>query len=863
MRFNQLRIVICGIVVGAVSACGSPDDGVPLTNGTGTDTSTDTDTATTGGTGAAGTAGAATGGVGDTGGTGGSGTDTVDVTVGWAQINSQEPDWYTTPEARQIAENILYYQTTTGGWTSRVEMLDRSAYKQREDWGFHRQLVFLGKMIAATADDRYKASFERGIDRLMQIQLPNGAWMEQCPYAVYYDTIVRYIDEGMTGYINILNEVAIGSPDYAFVAPALVERAQVAVNKGIDYMLKTQIIVQGQKTAWPAHPHKETYLPHTRSPYEVRGISGHEGVSVFEFLMKVANPCQEVMDAIDAAAAWYEANKFVGWKVEDVLDAAGGKIDRVLVEDPASTIWARYYDVETVLPIFGGRDGITRHNLADVPLERRIKFDWYSTRPAAALEAYATWKTTVGAQPRVPCAPLVIDPQPPYCGPIPTRTTVFPGDPPGKPRVIATTDGERDDKSSMVRFLLYASDYDIAGIVEVNSRYQKFGHSRLAENKSPTEEVDWMSAHFDAYEAVLPNLRVHNPDYPDTALLRAVHKIGNENVNDIHRAPPDFETQDTEGSQIIIDTLLDDDPRPVHILSWGGANTTAYALYKIKTFYTAEQFRKAVEKARIYVIYYQDSGGYWIEDNIPGAYIYESYAWDTVWNYQSIFGPSPDDIKAYMNDVWLTTNITTGHGLMGGRYSQEAHAQTYISEGDTPSFLPLMNNGLEQHLNYTWGGWGGRPVFDWVLHMSDGWDVRADTGECNRQYTYWRWIPAAQNDFQARLDWSNTAVFAEANHNPVAAVTPGTRINATVGEIIALDASGSTDPDTNLLSFNWWQYAEADTASTEVVITGAATAAASFTVPDEPGKQVHIILEVTDNGVPPLTNYKRVIVDIL
>lgn len=127
-----------------------------------------------------------------------------------------------------------------------------------------------------------------------------------------------------------------------------------------------------------------------------------------------------------------------------------------------------------------------------------------------------------------------------------------------KPRVIVTTDGEIDDQSSMIRFLMYSSDYDVAGIVQVNG-VQKDGHSK----------DKWIESQIAKYAECLPNLRKHNPDYPDAEYLLSVLAVGNENREDLHKLPPLL--SDSEGAQLIIRTLLDSDPRPVHILAWGGA----------------------------------------------------------------------------------------------------------------------------------------------------------------------------------------------------------------------------------------------------------------------------------------------------
>ena len=421
-----------------------------------------------------------------------------------------------------------------------------------------------------------------------------------------------------------------------------------------------------------------------------------------------------------------------------------------------------------------------------------------------------------------------------------------------KPRVIATTDGEVDDRSSMIRFFLYTCDFDVVGIVQVNSMFQKNGHS---------QEL-WLEKELAAYGQVLPNLRLHNPDYPDASQLRRVSCVGNENIKDLWAAPPNMETKDTPGSQLIIDTLLDNDPRPVHVLAWGGVNTTAYALWKLKTQYPKEKFDYAVSRIRIYCIWYQDGGGSWIQNNLPQACINEAYQWHDVWDYQSINenpmkkpSANPLEIQAYMGMNWLATNVQTGHGPLGALYPQK-----YVSEGDTASFLNLIHNGLAADQDFTLGGWGGRAVHDnpaFPNHVTDR--NLSDDGDAHK--LFWRWIPAAQDDFAARMDWCVKA-FKEANHAPVAQVLGGLKRDVKPGETVKLKATAS-DPDGNQLSYKWWEYADADSVAANVAIAHSDSLdQASFVVPNEPGKQVHIILEATDNGAPPLVGYQRIIFTI-
>lgn len=429
---------------------------------------------------------------------------------------------------------------------------------------------------------------------------------------------------------------------------------------------------------------------------------------------------------------------------------------------------------------------------------------------------------------------------------------------PQKPRVIATTDGEVDDRSTMIRFILYSCDFDVAGIVQVNSRYQKNGHS----------DKKWVEAELDAYEKVLPNLRKHNPDYPDASKLRSVIRIGNENIKDLWVAPPDMETTNTAGEQLIIDTLLDNDPRPVHVLSWGGANTTASALWKLKTEYPKEKFDYAVSRIRIYCIWYQDGGGGWIQTNIPGAYINEAYRWNKTWDYQSITNaprnrPSanPPEIQAYMNYQWLSENVANNHGPLGAMYPQK-----YVSEGDTPSFLNLINNGLDAHLDYTLGGWGGRSAHDdpaFPNHITD--KNLTDDGDANKMF--WRWIPAAQNDFAARLDWCVATDYTNANHNPIA-VLNGDRtkniltLSATNGATIALSAEGTGDPDGNSVRAMWWIYPEAGNISGATLsMTNGWQTEVHLPQLNKTGT-LHVILQVEDDGQPQLTAYRRAIIEV-
>ncbi|MEI6950725.1 nucleoside hydrolase-like domain-containing protein [Paraflavisolibacter sp. H34] len=211
-------------------------------------------------------------------------------------------------------------------------------------------------------------------------------------------------------------------------------------------------------------------------------------------------------------------------------------------------------------------------------------------------------------------------------------------------------------------------------------------------------------------------------------------------------------------------------------------------------------------------------------------------------------------MQELMDKPWLAQNIKTGHGPLCAAYPQD-----YTSEGDTPSFLPLVNNGLEQDKNYTWGGWGGRPVYSFGNHMQDGSDDH--NGKPDSHYAFQRWLTAAQNDFAARADWCVKSC-EEANPPPAVRVTNPINLQARPKAKVKLSAKGTRDPDGNQLTYKWWQYAEADTYAGTVAIQHADRKEASFIMPETigNGQTIHIICEVTDNGTPSLTRYQRVII---
>jgi hypothetical protein len=186
----------------------------------------------------------------------------------------------------------------------------------------------------------------------------------------------------------------------------------------------------------------------------------------------------------------------------------------------------------------------------------------------------------------------------------------------------------------------------------------------------------------------------------------------------------------------------------------------------------------------------------------------------------------------------------------------------FISEGDSPAFLHLVDVGLNNLNNPSFGGWGGRfAIAEGNPYRFEDNDKAADlnpeTGKLDISYSQTRWLIAAQEDFAARADWCIKS-FKEANHAPQITVKEGMNVSAKAGAILTLQVT-SRDPDGNEVKLKVWPYPEAGTGKADATLSeGRITV--KIPVEAKKGDTFHVVVEGSDTGTPALTRYRRVVI---
>jgi PelA/Pel-15E family pectate lyase len=328
--------------------------------------------------------------------------------INWRDSLKQEPAWYASDEAVRIADNVLLYQHEEGGWSKNIDMArvlsesERAAIlKQKSETGSnidngatHTQLVYLARVYTAREIERHSAAFLRGLDYLLAAQYENGGWPQYYPLRKGYYSHITFNDGAMINVMRLLRDVARKRSNYRFVDDVRRQRAEQAVAKGVELILKAQVAVGGKRTVWGAQHDAVTLAPAPARKFEPAALSAGESVGIVRFLMSLEEPEARVVEAIESAVEWFKKTAVSGLRWDERRDASKpGGYARTAVADPqAPPIWARFYEIGTNRPVFAGRDGIVRYDVMQIDEERRNGYSWYVEEPAELLaKDYPAW----------------------------------------------------------------------------------------------------------------------------------------------------------------------------------------------------------------------------------------------------------------------------------------------------------------------------------------------------------------------------------------------------------------------------------------------------------------------------------------
>lgn len=452
-----------------------------------------------------------------------------------------------------------------------------------------------------------------------------------------------------------------------------------------------------------------------------------------------------------------------------------------------------------------------------------------------------------------------------------------------KPRIIVTTDitNEPDDQESLIRLLLYANDIDIEGLI---------GSTGVWKLSDPATDV--IHECIDGYAKVYDNLILHDSEYPTADYLHQITTTGNHGYGMSH-----VSGRGSPGARLIIEAADKEDPRPLWLLAWGGANTIAQAIFTVSESRSPEELKKFLSKIRVYDLAAQDDAGAWMAKTYPQLFIVRnvlafkgmSFRFSSeAWNH------TRGGDESVVTREWVRAHIQENHGPLGKLYPDALH----IWEGDTPTYFYVMPNGLNDPEQQWQGSWGGRFnrdkqknvnivaqeyagadcsqgcfvnesfFLDYWLYADaeDTWTYQ-DKTYTNQWAPIFRWRTDFQNDFAARMDWC-VQPFDRANHPPIVVIdndytTNVIYLESKPGQTLTFSGEKSIDPDGDQLTYQWWVYPEASTYKGKVMLEHVQRSHLNLTVPkDSAGKDIHLILTVRDNGTPNLTRYRRVVIDV-
>jgi PelA/Pel-15E family pectate lyase len=322
---------------------------------------------------------------------------------------------YDSGEVSEIADNILLFQKSNGGWPKNYDMLAVLTKEQRaavlaarnqtnttfDNGATYSQVEFLARAYSVVGDDAYREACIRGLDFILSAQYPNGGWPQFYPDTTGYRKFITFNDGAMIGVMTVLHHILRISPDYRFVDGERRAKVDAAYERGIRCILNCRVTQHGERIAWgQQHDNVDFRLREART-FEPASLAARESAGIVLFLMDIDHPNPGIVEAVQRAVAWLEKSEISGIRVKEIKAPVANytyrknvDFDRIVVDDSAAPpIWARMYEIGTNVPLFCNRDRKCVYTLAEVDRERRAGYTWYCYEPAEVLERYPDWRT--------------------------------------------------------------------------------------------------------------------------------------------------------------------------------------------------------------------------------------------------------------------------------------------------------------------------------------------------------------------------------------------------------------------------------------------------------------------------------------
>lgn len=314
--------------------------------------------------------------------------------------------FFKSTDAKRIGNKLLLFQRETGGWPKNINMVSPicdadkikiSLNKSRKDDSTidnnatTQQMTFLAHLYQKTYDIRYKESFIRGLEFLLNSQYKNGGWPQFWPIMKGYQQHITYNDNAMLNVMEILKDIKDKKYPYQnnLVDFNLHKESTEAFYKGIECILNTQIKIKGKQTVWCQQHDRKTFAPTAARTFELPSLCSQESAGIVGLLMSLPNPDKRIINAVHNAMSWFDTYKISGYEYQH--SDTTQKMTRLIKSVNAQPLWARFYDLRHNEPFVCDRDGIPRHHLEEIGRERRDGYKWFCTSPAKLYALYEKW----------------------------------------------------------------------------------------------------------------------------------------------------------------------------------------------------------------------------------------------------------------------------------------------------------------------------------------------------------------------------------------------------------------------------------------------------------------------------------------